>query len=110
MSYINKPYKVYTALLTQTGTAAPVATILENTLSNIIVWSYNSAGRYIGTLVGEFILNKTFTIIESGSSTADVANHIEANGTDELLVYSREANVGTNGILFQTSIEIKIYQ
>lgn len=26
------PYKVYTALLTQTGTDAPVATVLENTL------------------------------------------------------------------------------
>src|SRR5690606_22638410 len=26
-----RPYKVYTALLTQTGTNAPVATVLENT-------------------------------------------------------------------------------
>lgn len=41
-------YKVYTALLNQSGTDAPVATVLENTLGNI-VWSYDDIGSYIAT-------------------------------------------------------------
>ena len=39
-------YKVYTALLTQTGTNAPVATVLENTLGEI-TFSRASAGLYL---------------------------------------------------------------
>lgn len=52
-------YKVYTALLTQTGTDAPVATVLENTLGGEIYWSRNSAGNYIGTLNDAFPEGKT---------------------------------------------------
>ena len=37
-------YKVYTASLTQTGTDAPVANVLENTIGDI-VWTYSSDGR-----------------------------------------------------------------
>ena len=33
-------YLVYTALLTQSGTDAPVATVLENTLGGTVTWSY----------------------------------------------------------------------
>lgn len=50
-------YRSYTALLTQSGTDAPIATVLENTLGDI-VWSRNSPGAYIGTLTGAFVPNK----------------------------------------------------
>lgn len=53
-------YKVYTALLTQTGTDAPVATVLENTLGGAVVWSYIGVGLYRGTLSGAFMANKCF--------------------------------------------------
>ncbi len=53
------PYRVYTALLTQTGTDAPVATVLENTIGNI-VWTRISAGNYQATLNGAFTLGKTY--------------------------------------------------
>jgi len=43
-------YKVYVALLTQTGTDAPVANILMNTLGQTPIWSYDDVGRYILTL------------------------------------------------------------
>lgn len=52
-------YKVYTALLTQTGTNAPVATVLENTLGGDIIWSYSNVGEYHGTLTGAFPQNHT---------------------------------------------------
>ena len=39
-------YLVYTALLTQTGTNPPVATILENTANLTVNYVYNSVGAY----------------------------------------------------------------
>jgi hypothetical protein len=47
-------YKVYTALLTQTGTDTPVATVLENTLGGEPVWVRNDVGEYTATLNNAF--------------------------------------------------------
>lgn len=46
--------KVYRALLTQSGTDAPVATVLENTLGGTVVWTRNDVGEYVGTLATAF--------------------------------------------------------
>lgn len=53
-------YLVYTALLTQSGTDAPVATVLENTLGGTVVWTYYAPGVYLGTLSGAFTADKTW--------------------------------------------------
>lgn len=53
-------YLVYRALLTQTGTNAPIATVLENTLGGTVVWTRIQAGTYLATLSGAFTLGKTF--------------------------------------------------
>ena len=39
-------YKVYTALLSQTGTNAPTAWVLQNTFDNDFVWNYVDTGTY----------------------------------------------------------------
>lgn len=52
--------KVYVASLTQSGTNAPVATVLKNTLGGTVVWTRDGAGFYIGILSGAFPLNKVF--------------------------------------------------
>lgn len=57
-------YTVYTAVLTQSGTSAPTATVLQNTLGGTVVWSYNSAGDYTGTLSGAFTSNKTWLMMQ----------------------------------------------
>jgi hypothetical protein len=70
-----RPYIVYTALLTQTGTDAPIATVLENTIGNI-VWSYSDVGKYLGTLNGAFPAGKTAVLTSSSSTTLlDVTYH-----------------------------------
>lgn len=58
-----RPYKVYTALLTQSGTDAPVATVLENTLGGTVVWSYGGVGDYTATATGLFTSGKTMVFI-----------------------------------------------
>ena len=73
---LNGNPKVYKALLTQSGTNAPVATVLVNTLSGTPVWSRVSIGYYKLTLSSEFTTNKTYyppfgemgNILSDGSS------------------------------------------
>lgn len=54
-----RPYKVYTALLNQSGTDAPVATVLENTLGEITI-TREGIGVYLMTSVGNLKYNKRF--------------------------------------------------
>ena len=63
-------YTVYTALLTQTGTAAPVATILKNNTGATFTWARTSSGTYTITASGNaFINNKTIVFNNNGLST-----------------------------------------
>lgn len=51
--------KKYSAIINQSGSDAPVATVLENTLGGTLVWTRDSAGYYVGTLSGAFETAKT---------------------------------------------------
>lgn len=54
--------KKYVALLSQSGTSAPTATVLENSLGGTLVWSYDAIGQYHATLTGVFTANKRIII------------------------------------------------
>ncbi len=62
------PYKVYTALLTQTGGNAPVGTVFQNTIGEI-TWSYEGNGYYEGTCAGCFPENKTYPTLTNSNNT-----------------------------------------
>lgn len=64
-------YKEYAALLTQTGTDDPVATVIKSDLSGPIVWARTGPGAYTGTLVGAFTDNKTIVFATFAASSAD---------------------------------------
>lgn len=105
-------YAVYTALLTQTGTNAPVATILENTLGGVPVWSYDSVGFYKLTLVGAFTIGKTTAFITPYGNT--VTFNVSANSdVNEIFINSATLTVGVyidgNDLLVDTPIEIRVY-
>ena len=59
-------YKVYTALLNQSGTDDPVATVLENTFGGTPVWTRAGNGNYYCTLTGAFPQNKVFCSVTYG--------------------------------------------
>lgn len=63
------PYKVYSALLTQTGTNDPTATVLGNSLSAAIAWTRTGAGTYIGTLIGAFPASKVLILVSGDVNT-----------------------------------------
>lgn len=70
----NEP-KVYVALLTQSGTNAPVATVLKNTLGSEVVWSYTFEGIYNGATTNS-IFSPTKTIGYTYSGWDDDSNFI----------------------------------
>lgn len=63
-------YLVYVALLTQSGTDAPVATVMENTLGGTVVWTRDNEGQYRGTLTNAFPLGKTVVFPKSFTMAA----------------------------------------
>jgi hypothetical protein len=103
----SRPYKSYTAILTQEGTQNPVPTILENTLGDI-VWERISVGVYRGTLEGVITEENTVVFITNGSMYSAVELfafpepgyvHIEA----------LENGLESDGWLWRTSIDIRVY-
>ena len=61
-----KGYKSYVALLTQSGTDAPEATVLENSLGITITFGYVSPGLYSGTIDQPiFVSPDQYTVIEN---------------------------------------------
>lgn len=104
----SRPYKVYTALLSQSGTNAPVATILENTLGGTVVLSYSGVGSYVATLTGVFILNKTWCSITSTAS-ADVTVTAGRSSDNTVNINSFLSGTLTNSIMSPTCLEIRVY-
>jgi len=100
--------KKYVALLTQTGTSAPTATVLDNTLGGTLVWSYDGVGSYIGTLTGAFTSNKTAVLI-SGVYKGSVLGLRKTDNTVQITTTATSTNTEANGLLDSTTIEIKVY-
>ena len=108
------PYRVYAALLTQSGTNPPVATVLQNTLGFNIVWRYETGGGYYtfqndstGIL---FDRNKTFI-----NTPAD---HSYYNDETPGFYWDQQTPVpfigiiapnGMDNTLLQYPIEIRVY-
>ena len=81
-------YTVYTASLTQAGTAAPVATIMQNTTGKTFTWARTGVGVYTVTANdATFAANKTILLLSS-SRAGDVLSGIVTN---TCLLYTSDA-------------------
>ena len=98
----SRPYKVYAALLTQSGTNAPTATVLKNTIGDI-VWGYSSAGVYTASSGGAFTLNKTTMFIQS------IFPNRQFSWTDHSLSELTLSSSSPQNGFTNLPIEIKIY-
>ena len=106
----------YKATLTQTGTNAPVATVLENTLGGTVVWAYSSTGVYTATLAGAFTANKTFMICGSAN---EPGGSVATGSTFTVQLFRQDANTimvrvavdgnETDERLVETAIEIQVF-
>lgn len=100
---------IYTALLTQSGTTAPVVIELNNTLGVEVVWTRVTTGMYKATSSEEiFTLEKTIITLLSGIDGI----YLSANGgTDNEMTITtqNEAGANTDGLLDHAGVEIRVY-
>lgn len=103
-------YLVYTALLNQSGTSAPVATVLQNTLGGTVVWTRTGTGQYAGTLAGAFTANKTVIFMPSsyGGGIARF-NLVFRTSTNEVNIRVLDDGLSLPDGLPETPIEIRVY-
>lgn len=111
---ITPSYKIYRALLTQVGTAAPTAVVLENTVGTII-WTRVANGSYRGTLSGVFLAGKVFSTGSVLNTTIDSSRlilSIDRETDNSILLTGYDvSNLSSNldGLLENASIEILIF-
>ena len=114
ITQFNLGYTVYTALITQTGTTAPVATVLQNTTGGTIVWTRPSnpgVGRYVATISGaSYTANKTVVIVTSGGNSDMILRPVVSSTTtvDWYNIDSSD-NAVSDTISATTTVEIRIY-
>lgn len=106
-------FKVYTALLTQTGVAAPVATVLKNNLGGTVSFTYTAVGSYVavGSANSLFPVAKTVVLMGPPSIITQQigAVHSEDVNNKEIFIKTGSAEVAANAILKYTAIEIRVY-
>lgn len=106
------PYKVYTALLTQSGTDAPVATVLENTLGGEVVWNRAEVGYYLATSNGLFTNGKTsvqYSLNRTKNSASFLSFFISDSDTIEVSSTNDLTETKEAGIVLPSLIEIRVY-
>jgi hypothetical protein len=101
--------KKYVAMLSQTGTAAPTAIVLENTLGGTVVWTRQSTGAYVGTLASAFTIDKTAAFITSGSSGAITSTTWAETVNTVRITTTIMSGAVADGILTRASVEIRVY-
>lgn len=107
-------YKIYRALITQTGGSDPVVEVLENTLGETIIWARDNVGNYSASSSGIFLQNKTFlTINKSKSGGRQFSFYRTDNDKLEIVTEYFDSSTPTfvedDDILDNTSVEIIIY-
>src|SRR5205809_2652929 len=103
--------KIYKALISQTGTSKPSATIvLENTIGTIVWTRDGSPGRYLGTLTGGFKANKTIVFATNGSFAPCAFSATTLSDNEILLLTTNwSTGAGDDDMLNGTSISIEVY-
>ena len=108
-SLFNLGYKVYVASLIQTGTAAPVATVLQNTTGGTFTWSRTSAGQYKATISGITLPANKVVIFENATGDLNLGGKITSTTVIDIDQFSSGGGGYADGMLAGTSIEIRIY-
>jgi hypothetical protein len=118
-------YKVYSALLNQSGTDAPTAIVLQNTLEMEVDYQYDNTGRYNAVLGSSVNISSLFVLI--GDPDYEDANATPAatyaapdrsgffwGGDDYVgskikIITQNGAGAFLNSNLKRTPIEIRVY-
>lgn len=114
---INPIYDEYVAIVEQSGTSAPTATVLETLAAGTVTWGRTIAGVYTATLTNAFTTNKTFITATISSTGLDGKIHVDASWTSDdviqIVTYApNAADVGELGGMVENArlyISIRVY-
>lgn len=98
--------KEYTALISQSGTAAPTVIILKNTIGNI-VWTRSSTGIYYGTLANAFTDDKTTFNITPKLTPWNLI--ISRDNSNVISITTYNSTTPADDLLTNTPIKIQVY-
>lgn len=106
----NKSYKVYTALLTQESTGIPTAVVMENTLGGAVTFTYTSVGSYKINSSTLFTTDKTTAFTgQNYGATGDTTTYINLSTESQMSIETYAGGVLQNDNLYNTFIEIRVY-
>ena len=104
---ISLGYTSYVALVSQTGTNAPVPTVLHNSLRAAVTWSRQSNGNYTITAASSlFTANKTVLFLNAGHGY-QAALPIYWERTSDTTI---TLNSFSDGEIEEGSFELRIYE
>ena len=109
-AYIDLGYDIYVALLTQTGSDAPVATVLQNSIGTI-TWTVAGIGSYYAAIPGYDTSKIVVFIGDPSTGNPNLYNIAYSNPEDSgVHIYTGTLPaVMQDGILKFTVIEIRKY-
>lgn len=111
-NYGGTPYLKYVALITQSGSSAPTAIVLENTLGGTVVWTRTTTGVYRATLASAFTINKTAVFATTGvPANGAVINEVRFYrvNADYIALETRGDNAYVDSNIANLTVEIRVY-
>ena len=109
----NYPYKVYTALLTQSGTQNPSANVYENTTGQSINFTRTSVGNYecvLGSAPFGTDNNKLFITVSTSSNVTSLSGYdFNYTSPNNVIIYNTQNLAGSFTDGGKVLIEIRVY-
>ena len=103
-------YNSYVALLTQAGTAAPVATVLSNTLTATLTWARTGVGVYTLTAsAATFTTNKTIVFLNAGSGIPLISAERTSDTILTIKTFVSSSGAPVDAAITNGSFEVRIY-
>ena len=105
--------KVYAFIASQSGTDAPVVTVLANTLGGAVVWTYDSTGSYFGTLAGAFLASKTIILTQLVAAPGGIENgatiYLARQSDNVISIITNDGGAAADGMLNNTGFKLEVY-
>lgn len=103
-------YDSYTALLTQTSTNAPVATVLSSNLTGTFTWARTGVGVYTLTAsVATFTANKTIVFLNAGSGIPLISAERTSDTVLTVKTFVSSNGAATDAAITNGAFEVRIY-
>ena len=98
----------YVALLSQSGTSAPDATVLADSIGGI-TWTRTAQGEYLGTASKPFDVTNTFVIIGNVEHDYQAAAYVNTDGDIVVVTCRNQSHQHDDGKLRNSPIEVRVY-